>query len=135
MGFAPEDAYAQGFMANLPQSWHAGTEAQSLISCFELLAQLAALLCRLPSPLPIPSASHCGKARQRHCRRGCHERVHDSTSPASLRSGHHKMGTIFGFSLKSTSFQGSTTRGPTHSAKPRIRSKVSSRLHSALNFV
>ena len=31
----------EGSMADLPQSWHAGTEAQPLISCFELLAQLA----------------------------------------------------------------------------------------------
>ena len=39
-------------MADLPQSWHASTEAQPLISCFELLAQPALLVCRLRSPLP-----------------------------------------------------------------------------------
>ena len=39
-------------MADLPHSWHAGTETQPLISCFELLAQLALLICRLRSPLP-----------------------------------------------------------------------------------
>ena len=39
-------------MADRPQSWHAGTEAQPVISCFELLAQLALLVCRLRSPLP-----------------------------------------------------------------------------------
>ena len=42
----------EGSMADLPQSWHAGTDAQPLISCFELLAQLAPLVCRLRSPLP-----------------------------------------------------------------------------------
>ena len=42
----------EGFMADLPQSWHAGTEAQPLISYFELLAQLALLVCHLHSPLP-----------------------------------------------------------------------------------
>ena len=38
-------------MADLPQSWHAGTEAQPLIRRFELLAQLSPVLCRLRSPL------------------------------------------------------------------------------------
>ena len=42
----------EGPMADLPQPWHAGTEAQPLISCFELLAELALLVCRLRSPLP-----------------------------------------------------------------------------------
>ena len=39
-------------MADFPQSWHAGNEAQPLISCLERLAQLALLVCRLRSPLP-----------------------------------------------------------------------------------
>ena len=43
----------EGSMADLPQSWDAGNEAQPLIGCFELLAQLALLVCRLRSPLPV----------------------------------------------------------------------------------
>ena len=42
----------QGSMADLPQSWRARTEALPLISCFELLAHLALLVCRVRSPLP-----------------------------------------------------------------------------------
>ena len=42
----------EGSMADRPQSWHSGTGAQPVISCFELLAQLALLVCRLRSPLP-----------------------------------------------------------------------------------
>ena len=43
----------EGCMADLPQSWLAGNEAQPFISCFELLAQLALLVCRLRSPLLV----------------------------------------------------------------------------------
>ena len=40
-------------MADLPQSWRADNEAQPLISCFELLVQLALLVWRWRSPLPV----------------------------------------------------------------------------------
>ena len=40
-------------MADLPKFWHAGNEAQPLVSCFELLAQPALLVCRSRSPLPV----------------------------------------------------------------------------------
>ena len=68
----------EGSMADLPQSWNAGNEAQLLISCCELKAPLALLACRFRSPLPT-------KHRQRHRRRTHHEGVHNSTSLASLR--------------------------------------------------
>ena len=43
---------ARRIHADLPQSWNAGHEAQALISCFELRAQLALPVCRWRSPLP-----------------------------------------------------------------------------------
>ena len=51
----------EGSMADLPQSMHAGNEAQPLISCFELLAQSALLVGCLRSPLPT---SGCITLRQ-----------------------------------------------------------------------
>ena len=69
--------------ADLPQSWHAGAEAQPLISCFELLAQLALLVCR-PFTLTVANlgAYHIAtEFRQSHRRRSHHEGVFTTADP------------------------------------------------------
>ena len=108
------------------QSWNAGAEAQPLISCFEMLARLLLALATADF-----WAHHFAAELRQRLRRRSHDGVHNSTSPASLRSGICKMGHVF---PRSTTSQESTTSGPTHSAATRTRSEGSSRLLSVLNF-
>ena len=85
----------EGSTADLPQSWHAGTKAQPLISCFELLAQLALVVCRLRSPLPVSGRISLRQGSDNVTACAAIMEGFTTASLAPLLSGHHTMGHNF----------------------------------------
>ena len=124
----------EGSMADLPQSWRAGTEALPPSSCFELLAQLALLVFRSRSPLPTSRRITLRQSfGQRHRRLSHHEggsRQHISCA-VSFRSSYDGH-TISRIKLEADHLSGSTTSGPTRSVATRNSFPSEQRIESSV---
>ena len=124
----------EGSIADLPQSWLAGNEAQPFFSCFELLALLALLVCRLRSPLPVSGRISL--------RRGSDNVTAGAAIMKDFTTSHPlrrfvqivvRWATTSRVKLEVATSQESTTSGPTHSAATRNPPRISSRRNSASN--